>query len=100
MVEVLSVVASGIAVAQLDDQIFCSIRNIHNFWQLIRDAPKDLNDSLEKLEILRDTLLELQKILAIMVVLSCMARLLRSVYSTAKWWPTTWRLSLSVCSKV
>jgi hypothetical protein len=61
MAEVLGLFASGIAVAQLADQIVRSIRNIRNFWQSIRDAPKDLNDALEELEILGDTLLELQK---------------------------------------
>jgi hypothetical protein len=61
MAEVLGVVASGIAVAQLADQIVRSIRNIHDFWQSIRDAPKDLNDALEELEILGDTLLGLQE---------------------------------------
>lgn len=57
--ELVGVVASGIAVAQLPGLIVQNIRNIHNFWQSIRDAPKDLSDSLEELELLGDTLLEL-----------------------------------------
>jgi hypothetical protein len=54
--EVLGVVASGIAVAPLADQIATRIRNIHAFWKSIRGAPQELNDALEELEILGDTL--------------------------------------------
>lgn len=57
--ELVGVVASGITVAQLPSQIVQSIRSIHDFWQSIRDAPKDLSDNLEELELLGDTLLEL-----------------------------------------
>jgi hypothetical protein len=60
MAEVLGVVASGIAVAQLADKIVRSIRNIYDFWRTISDAPKDLNDALEELKILGETLMELQ----------------------------------------
>jgi len=59
MAELVGVVASGIAVTQFAGQIVQNIRNIHDFWQSIRDAPKDLSDSLEELELLGDTLLEL-----------------------------------------
>jgi Fungal N-terminal domain of STAND proteins len=60
MAEVLGLFASGIAVTQLADGIVRSIRNIRDFWQSVRDAPKDLNDALEELEILGATLMELQ----------------------------------------
>jgi hypothetical protein len=63
MAELVGVVASSIAVAQLASQIAQNIRNIHNFWQSIRDAPKDLSEALEELELLGDTLVELHKIL-------------------------------------
>jgi hypothetical protein len=61
MAELIGVVASSIAVAQLPGQIVQNIRNIHDFWQSIRDAPKDLSDALEELELLGDTLVELHK---------------------------------------
>jgi len=61
MAELVGVVASSIAVAQLASQIVQNIRNIHDFWQSIRDAPKDLSEALEELELLGDTLVELHK---------------------------------------
>jgi len=63
MAEVLGVVASSIAVAQLADRIVQSIRKIHDFWKSIRGAPQELNDALEELEILGDTLMELHTLL-------------------------------------
>jgi predicted trehalose synthase len=64
MAEVLAVVASGIAVAQLADRIVQSIRKIHDFWKSIQDAPQELNDALEELEILGETLMELHTLLS------------------------------------
>lgn len=60
MAEVLGVVASGIALGQLADQIIQSIRRLNEFWQSVKDAPRDLKNTFEELEILGETLLELQ----------------------------------------
>jgi hypothetical protein len=60
MAEVLGVVASGIALGQLADRIIHSIRRLNEFWQSVRDAPRDLKNIVEELEMLGETLLELQ----------------------------------------
>ncbi|CAG8951511.1 hypothetical protein HYFRA_00007427 [Hymenoscyphus fraxineus] len=52
MVEILGVVASGIAVTQLADKFVRSMNNMHTFWRDVKDAPQSIGNILEELEIL------------------------------------------------
>jgi hypothetical protein len=60
MAEAIGFLASGIALSQLADQIVRSIRSLHKLWRDIRGGPASLATTLEELEILGDTLLQLQ----------------------------------------
>lgn len=58
MAEVVGVFASGIAVAQLAGTIVASSRKIYTFWSNIKDAPKNVIQLIEEVEILGGLLLE------------------------------------------
>jgi hypothetical protein len=60
MAEAIGFLASGIALGQLAEQIAHSIRSLHDLWHDIRGGPASLAATLEELEILGDTLLQLQ----------------------------------------
>ncbi|KAE9376176.1 ankyrin [Stipitochalara longipes BDJ] len=59
MAEAVGILASGIALGQLAEQIARSIRSLHSLWHDIQGGPASLADTLEELEILGDTLLQL-----------------------------------------
>lgn len=59
MAEIVGVVASGIAVAQLAGAIVGSTRKIYNFWSDIKDAPKHVSAMLVEVELMREILVEL-----------------------------------------
>ncbi|KAI1358504.1 ankyrin repeat-containing domain protein [Xylaria arbuscula] len=61
MAEILGVVASGIAVGQLAVGVVEGIRNIRGVWSEFRDAPQDIENILEELEVLGQSLLFIQK---------------------------------------
>ncbi|KAJ3580137.1 hypothetical protein NPX13_g417 [Xylaria arbuscula] len=61
MAEILGVVASGIAVGQLAVAVVEGIRNIRGVWSEFRDAPQDIENILEELEVLGQSLLFIQK---------------------------------------
>jgi hypothetical protein len=61
--EALAGVASGIAVMSLTIQLVDSIGKIKTFVQSIKDAPKELERLLEKLQLLATLLDEVRKIL-------------------------------------
>jgi len=60
MAEILSVVASGIAVAQLATGIINGAKKLRRIWCEVRDAPRDIEGALEEIEILGQSLLILQ----------------------------------------
>ncbi|APA15417.1 hypothetical protein sscle_14g101870 [Sclerotinia sclerotiorum 1980 UF-70] len=56
MAEILGVIASGIAVAQVASAIVESIREIYSLTSEIKDAPKKLGDLLVEIEFLGEIL--------------------------------------------
>lgn len=60
MAEVLGVVASGIAVAQLAGQIAGSIVKLKDFWSQVKEAPAEINYLLRELESLNLMLQQMQ----------------------------------------
>jgi hypothetical protein len=52
MAEVVGIVASGIAVAQLAGSIVTSAQNLHNIWTSLKGAPKIVGDCLREIELL------------------------------------------------
>jgi hypothetical protein len=52
MAEVVGIVASGIAVAQLAGSIVTSAQNLHNIWTSLKGAPKVVRDCLREIELL------------------------------------------------
>jgi hypothetical protein len=61
MAEILGVVASGIAVAQLATGIVNGAQKIRKFCCEVRDAPRDIEEALEEIEALGQSLLILQR---------------------------------------
>ena len=60
MAEVVGVVASAISISGLVLQIFDAVQKIRTFCTAVRDAPKEIKDTLDELEIFAQILLELQ----------------------------------------
>ncbi|TEY87384.1 hypothetical protein BOTCAL_0003g00650 [Botryotinia calthae] len=58
MGELLGVVASGIAVAQLAGATVGSTQKIYSFYSEMKDAPKKLGDLLEEIELLGEVLVD------------------------------------------
>ena len=59
MAEVLGIIASGVSIASIATQIVGSVQQILDFWSSIRDAPTDIQDLLEEVQLLANLLLEL-----------------------------------------
>lgn len=59
MAEVLGIIASGVSIASIAIQIVGSVQQILDFWSSIRDAPTDIQDLLEEVQLLASLLLEL-----------------------------------------
>ena len=58
MAEVLGVIASGVSIGSITIQIVGSVQQILDFWSSIKDAPTDIQDLLEELQILANLLSE------------------------------------------
>ena len=58
MAEILGIVASGVSIGSIAIQIVGSVQQILDFWSSIKDAPSDIQDLLEELQILANLLLE------------------------------------------
>ena len=56
MAEAIGVVASGIAIGTLAAQITSSIVKLKSYWDDVQDAPQDIQDLLEEVDILRHLL--------------------------------------------
>ncbi len=56
MAEIVGVVASGISIGTLTAQITTSLIKLKSYWDQVRDAPEDIRDLIEGLEILAYTL--------------------------------------------
>ncbi len=52
MAEVLGIVASGIAIAQLASSVVLSTQKLSKFWSDLKGAPKQIGDVLKELEML------------------------------------------------
>jgi hypothetical protein len=61
MAEVLGVVASGIAVAQIAGQITGSIVKLKSYWDQIEKAPAEINHLLREIESLNLILQHMQE---------------------------------------
>lgn len=59
MAEVLGIIASGVSIASIAIQIVGSVQQVLDFWSSIRDAPTDIQDLLEEVQLLANLLLEL-----------------------------------------
>lgn len=53
MAEAIGVVAGGIAIGTLAAQITSSIVKLKSYWDEVQDAPQDIQDLLEEVDIMR-----------------------------------------------
>jgi len=53
---VLGAVASGITVGALVAQVTCSVVKLKSYWDQVQNAPREIQDLLEEVEILRHVL--------------------------------------------
>ncbi|KAH8425445.1 uncharacterized protein LDX57_003198 [Aspergillus melleus] len=60
MAEVLGILGSSIAVTQLASGVVGGIPKLRQLWREFRDLPRDIDDTLEELEILGQSLLVIQ----------------------------------------
>jgi hypothetical protein len=60
MAEVIGVVASGIAIAQLTSEVAKSIIKLKGFWDQVKDAPDEISYLMRELETLNNILCELE----------------------------------------
>ena len=60
MAEVVGVVASGIGIGTLAAQIAGNIIKLKSYWDQVKDAPEDIRDLVEELEVLNHTLVHIQ----------------------------------------
>jgi hypothetical protein len=59
MAEIFGVATGGMSVASLAIQIVDTIERLHKFWRAIKDAPKNIIDTLDELEVLGGMLMHL-----------------------------------------
>ncbi|TEY40779.1 hypothetical protein BOTCAL_0421g00050 [Botryotinia calthae] len=57
----IGIIASGIGVASFGLQLMDGIRKLKQFWDEVKEAPKDIHDTLEELETLSLILSDIQK---------------------------------------
>jgi hypothetical protein len=50
MAEAVGLIASGINIAQLASQVASSVLELKRMWNLVRDAPSDINDYIAQVE--------------------------------------------------
>ena len=60
MAEVIGVVASGISIGTLATGITSSIVKLKSYWDQVQDAPDDIHDLIEELEILSHLLADIE----------------------------------------
>ena len=60
MAEVVGIVASGIGIGTLAAQIAGKIIKLKSCWDQIKDAPEDIRDLVEELEVLNHTLIQIE----------------------------------------
>ena len=60
MAELVGVVASGVSIGTLAAQATSSLIKLKGYWNQVRDAPEDIQDLLEELEILSHVLAQIE----------------------------------------
>ena len=60
MAEIVGVVASGISIGTLAAQVANSLIKLKSLWNELRDAPDDIKDLINEVEILNTILLDLE----------------------------------------
>jgi hypothetical protein len=60
MAEVIGLIASGISISALVVQISESVQKLHTFYASVQNAPKDIKDTLDELEIFSQILFDLK----------------------------------------
>ena len=60
MAEVIGLIASGISISALVVQISETVQKLHTFYASVQNAPKDIKDTLDELEIFSQILLDLK----------------------------------------
>ena len=60
MAEAVGLAASGIAIGTLAAQIASSVIKLKSFYDQVKDAPEDLRDLIEELEILQDVIADIE----------------------------------------
>ena len=60
MAEVIGVVASGVTIGALATGITSSIIKLKSYWDQVQDAPDDVSDLIEELEILSNLLADIE----------------------------------------
>ena len=60
MAEVIGLVASGISIGTLAVQISHSLQTLHAFCTAVRNAPRDIKDTLAEIDVLNQILLDLK----------------------------------------
>jgi len=62
MAEIVGVVASGISIGTLAAQVASSIIKLKSLWNEVRDAPEDIKDLIDEIELLNNILLGLDEV--------------------------------------
>lgn len=60
MAEVIGLIASGISIGALVVQISETVQKLNTFYASVQNAPKDIKDTLDELEIFSQILLDLK----------------------------------------
>jgi hypothetical protein len=60
MAELVGVVASGISIGTLAAQVASSLIKLNSLWNELHDAPDDIKDLIDEVEILNTTILDLE----------------------------------------
>ncbi|MCJ1455558.1 hypothetical protein MMC28_005913 [Mycoblastus sanguinarius] len=61
MAEAIGVAASGIAIGTLAAQITSSIFKLKSYWDQIQNAPEDVRDLIEEVELLQHLLVDIEE---------------------------------------